>query len=152
MSATRDGTIRAARPADAAELARLSGELGYPVTTAEMQRRLTLVLASPNHYVAVVASGDRLLAWVGMERRVSLEGGERAELIGLIVDATARRGGWGRALVKHAEQWTVAQGLTSLVVRSNTARDQSHPFYEAIDYSRDKTQHVYVRELRRARA
>ena len=112
-----------------------------------MARRLAKVLASPTHHEAVVASGNGLLGWVGMERRVSLESGERAELLGLIVDATARRGGWGHALVKHAEQWTVARGLSALVMRSNIVRDQSHPFYEAIGYSRDKTQHVYVKQL-----
>jgi len=147
MSTTTGGTIRAARPADAAELARLAAELGYPVTAAEMTRRLATVLASPSHHVAVVASGNRLLGWVGMERRMSLETGERAELLGLIVDATVRRGGWGHALVKHAEEWTAAQGLSVLVVRSNVARDQSHPFYDAIGYPRDKTQHVYVKRL-----
>ena len=30
-----------------------------------------------------------------------------------------------------------------LVVRSNVARESSHPFYEALGYKREKTQHVY---------
>jgi GNAT superfamily N-acetyltransferase len=82
-----------------------------------------------------------------VEHRFSLEGGGRAELMGLVVAATARRRGLGRELVDVAENWTASQGLSSLTVRSNAARTLSHPFYESIGYSRSKTQHVYVKTV-----
>ncbi len=34
-----------------------------------------------------------------------------------------------------------------MTVRSNAARELSHPFYEALGYARAKTQHVYVKSL-----
>jgi GNAT superfamily N-acetyltransferase len=112
-----------------------------------MVRRLTVLSADPRHYVAVAASGERLLGWMHVEHRFSLEGGDRAELMGLVVDAGARRHGVGRALVAAAENWSRGRGLPSLTVRSNAARELSHPFYEALGYRRDKTQHVYSKAL-----
>jgi GNAT superfamily N-acetyltransferase len=138
--------IRRATVADAAEIARLAGELGYPTTPEVMTRGLTALLANDHHHVAVAAGDERLLGWMHVEHRVSL-GGDRAELRGLVVDSAARRHGLGRRLVAVAEQWARAQGLASLTVRSNVVREQSHPFYESLGYARRKTQHVYGKKL-----
>ena len=139
--------IRRARFADAAEMARLADELGYPMSSAEAARRLAVLLPNERHHVAVAARGDRLVGWLHVEDRFSLEGGERAELMGLVVDSTARRRGLGRELVAVAERWALARGLSSLTVRSNTVRELSHRFYESLGYSRSKTQHVYSKVI-----
>jgi len=143
-----DTTIRAVRRTDALEIARLAAELGYPTPPEEMGRRVATVLENPNHHI-VVAGYDtgRLRGWVHIEHRVSLESGDRAELMGLVVDATDRRGGLGRSLVRIAEEWASARGLFTMTVRSNIAREASHPFYEVLGYSRSKTQHVYTKAL-----
>ena len=112
-----------------------------------MTRRLTVLLPNERHCIAVAASGEHLLGWMHVEHRFSLEGGDRAELMGLVVDSSARRRGVGRELVAAAENWARSRSLSSLTVRSNAARELSHPFYEALDYSRDKTQHVYSKAL-----
>jgi GNAT superfamily N-acetyltransferase len=137
--------IRRAHIADAAELARLAGELGYPMSPAQMTDLLSALLASERHHVAVAANGERLWGWIHVEHRVSLEGGHRAEIMGLVVDSAARRQGLGRALLRVAEDWTRVLGIASLTVRSNVARELSHPFYESLGYVRSKTQHVYVK-------
>lgn len=135
--------IRHAEIDDAAEMARLAGELGYPMSTAEMARRLGVLLPNDRHYIGVAAAGKHLLGWVHVEHRFSLEGGDRAELMGLVVDSSARRRGLGRELVDVAENWARARGLAAVTVRSNAARELSHPFYEGLGYLREKTQHVY---------
>ncbi len=142
---TASTQIRRAQVTDAAEMARLAGELGYPMSSAKMARRLASLLPNERHYVGVVATGERLLGWMHVEQRSSLEGGDRAELMGLVVDSTVRRRGVGATLLTMAENWTVAQGISSLTVRSNAARESSHPFYESFGYSRVKTQHVYTK-------
>jgi GNAT superfamily N-acetyltransferase/uncharacterized glyoxalase superfamily protein PhnB len=141
--------MRAAEIGDAAEMARLAGELGYRMSTAEMARRLAVLLPNERHHMAVFADGGRLLGWMHVEHRFNLEGGDRAELMGLVVDAAIRRRGVGKRLVEAAEAWTLARGLPSLTVRSNVARELSHPFYEALGYSRAKTQHVYRKTVPR---
>jgi GNAT superfamily N-acetyltransferase len=140
--------IRAAHAGDVAEMTRLSVQLGYPVTVGEMTKRLAALLPNERHYIAVAVRGARMLGRVHVEHRSGLEAGDRAELMALVVDADARRGGVGRELVEAAERWALSRGLSSLIVRSNVARELSHPFYLALGYSREKTQHFYGKALK----
>lgn len=142
-----DFALRPARIEDAAEIARLSTELGYPADADEMAPRLRAVLADANRPVIVASAKSVLLGWIGLERRLSLEGGDQAEIVGLVVDARARRAGVGAALVEAAEHWARGLGYGQLVVRSNIARVESHPFYEKHGYVRRKTSHVYAKPL-----
>jgi GNAT superfamily N-acetyltransferase len=143
-------TIRAAQLGDAAELARLSIQLGYSLTGDEMKERLAVLLPNDRHYIAVAMSGARMLGRVHVEHSSSIEEGERAELKGLVVDADARRGGVGRTLVEAAESWARSRRLPFLIVRSNVVREIAHPFYLALGYSRVKTQHYYRKALKGA--
>lgn len=139
--------LRSARIADAAEVARLSTQLGYPANEQEMVERLGIVLSATDRHVFVAAHGERLWGWIGIELRTTLETGLKAEIVGLVVDAGARRSGVGKALIKAAEAWVREQGLDAVMVRSNAARVESHPFYEGIGYVRKKSQHVYFKTL-----
>lgn len=139
--------IRPAIASDASEIARLVTELGYPSSAEDVSVRLAELLASESHFIAVAEATQSLVGWMAVERRMLLESGERAELVGLIVDRAVRRGGIGRALVAAAEQWAVARGLQAISVRSNIARAESHPFYERLGYARTKTQHAYLKVL-----
>ncbi|MBD8900390.1 GNAT family N-acetyltransferase [Rhodanobacter sp. DHG33] len=139
--------LREANIDDAPEIARLAGELGYPAGADVMRARLQAVSLLPRQRI-VVAQGDGLLGWVALERRYTLESGEFVEIVGLVVDASTRGKGVGRALVADAEEWACAQGFGSIGVRSNVAREGSHPFYERLGYSRIKTQHMYRKALK----
>jgi len=143
-------TIRGAQAGDAAELVRLSIQLGYALTVDEMKERLAALLPNERHYIAVAMSGTRMLGRMHVEHCSSIEEGERAELKGLVVDAEARRGRVGRKLVQVAEGWALARGLPFLIVRSNVVREIAHPFYLALGYSREKTQHYYRKALKGA--
>lgn len=144
-------SVRIARASDAARVAELSGALGYPATAAEMAGRLAALLARPGEH-AVFVSEDavgRVQGWIHVATRELLEYPRCGEILGLVVDAAARRGGAGRALVGAAEQWVRDQALPAIMVRSNTLRAESHPFYERLGYARIKSQHVYRRPLDR---
>lgn len=130
-------------------MARLSEELGYPASADAMAQRLAPLLSDAAEHIAVAADGERLLGWIHVQQGLTLDIGARAEIVGLVVDATARRHGLGRRLVAVAEDWGRAQGLPSLMVRSNVARDVAHPFYASIGFERLKTQHVYAKRLDR---
>jgi GNAT superfamily N-acetyltransferase len=140
--------IRNAALSDSSEVARLCVELGYPVSPAEIESRLKSILREANRFVAVAdGSKPTLLGWVAAEHRLLLESGERVELVGLVVDPSARRKGVGKALVAAAEGWASSMGISTIFVRSNVARDTSHRFYEGIGYERTKTQHAYAKRL-----
>jgi N-acetylglutamate synthase-like GNAT family acetyltransferase len=141
-------TLRRARIGDAAELARLSEQLGYPQQAVEFERRLRRLLISADHPVIVATDDDtHLLGFIAVERRLLLETGDRVEIVGLVVDDDARGRGLGQALVRAAEDWARTLGVGEVFVRSNIVREQSHPFYESSGYERTKTQHVYRRRL-----
>jgi GNAT superfamily N-acetyltransferase len=132
---------------DAAEVTRLAGELGYPVSEFAMAERLATLVAHECHHISVVAHESKLLGWIAVERRNTLESGERIEIVGLVVSRTIRRGGIGKLLIGDAERWAIEQGFRSIHVRSNVAREGSHPFYEGLGYQRKKTQHMYAKAL-----
>jgi N-acetylglutamate synthase-like GNAT family acetyltransferase len=139
--------IRPARLEDAAEIANLSTELGYPTSEGEMKRRMEKLLQSVAYFLAVAEQESRVIGWVAAERRLLLESGERADIVGLIVTKNARRSGTGLALVHAAEAWAIQQGMRTMAVRSSVARLESHPFYERLGYVRAKTQHAYLKQL-----
>jgi ribosomal protein S18 acetylase RimI-like enzyme len=140
--------IRPARPADAAALAALSGQLGYPSTAEAMQRRLAVVLGTSDSLVLVgCTDGDEPLGWIHVGERQLLEADSYCEILGLVIDSRHRRQGWGARLVAAAERWAAERGHAQMAVRSNIARAESHPFYEGIGYTRVKTQHVYRKVL-----
>ena len=139
--------VRPARLEDAAEIATLATELGYPSDEGEMKRRIEKLLQSSAYFLAVAEHESRLVGWVAAEKRLLLESGERAEIVGLIVTADARRSGTGLALVRAAETWATQQGMQNMFVRSNVTRLESHPFYERLGYVRTKTQHAYAKQL-----
>jgi GNAT superfamily N-acetyltransferase len=142
--------VRQATFDDAPSIARLSSQLGYPASDVEMHDRVCSLLNSSTHAVYVAASGSSVLGWVTGELRLSLETGPRAEITGLVVDATARRMGIGRALVASIEQWALRNRVNMVLVRSNVARTESHPFYAQLGYEQVKTQHSYRRVLHAA--
>ena len=138
--------LRRARLEDAAEIARLLTELGYPIDAGTILPRLQSLLVHPDHLVTVAAGpNDQLSGVVMAEHRVLLLYGPQVEIMGLSVGSDVRRMGVGRALVKAVEAWARQLGSSKIVVRSNVVRSESHPFYEKIGYKRRKTQHVYDR-------
>ena len=140
--------IRSAAIGDAAEIARLSAQLGYPADVAVFADRLERILRLPTHAVLVCEGDDgRLAGFIGLEQRLMIESGDKAEVVGLVVDAEARRSGAGRRLVAAAEDWARTRGLTELFLRSNIVRPEAHAFYPALGFERSKTQHVYRKAL-----
>lgn len=143
--------IRQANIAGAEEIARLTTELGYAATAEDTSCRLSVLLSRPSHFIAVASANDaRLLGWIAAERRHTLDAGdagERWEISGLIVSADARGGGVGQALVSARENWAAGEGLATIMVRSNIARSESHAFYQALAFKREKTQHVCAKAL-----
>ncbi|MFT3897370.1 MAG: GNAT family N-acetyltransferase [Thermomonas sp.] len=146
--AARSALIRVAATADAAEIARLSAQLGYPADIAVFAERLERMSRLPTHAVLVCeGEGGHLAGFIGMEQRLMIESGDKAEVVGLVVDADARRSGVGRGLIAAAKAWTRARGLRELFLRSNIVRPEAHAFYPALGFERSKTQHVYRKAL-----
>lgn len=141
--------IRPAEPMDAEALARLTGQLGYPVTVEEVVERLRQAQSLPEWQAVLVAvlPDGRVVGWIQVHRVVFLGGAPFTEIGGLVVDETCRRMGIGRALVRAAEEWTLQHGMVDVSVRSNIIRDGAHAFYRQLGYRLVKTQYTFHKEL-----
>ena len=139
--------IRHATGDDAPRLAELSGVLGYPVEARVLSERLAHLLARDDNAVFVAVDGDQVVGWIHGAEHELLETGRVCEILGLVVDRAARRGGAGGALVAAIERWAASRLLAQVSVRSNVVRVESHPFYERLGFRRVKTQHAYRKAL-----
>jgi GNAT superfamily N-acetyltransferase len=140
--------ICAATKQDAEAIAALSSELGYASDPKTMQSRLTSILSSTQDLLLMaVDHTDKPIAWMQAHASHVVESGYRVEILGLVVAASARRRGIGRALVTEAEKWAKDKSASSIVVRSNTKRHESHAFYPALGYTNSKTQQVYRKSI-----
>jgi GNAT superfamily N-acetyltransferase len=129
-------------------LARLSAQLGYPVSEDAMRVRLRRLLASAYDTIFVAESPEgRLLGWIHGFLSQLLESDYRVEIGGLVVDQQYQRKGVGRDLVRHVEKWAAESGATEASVRCRTTRPETHHFYESLGYGRAKTQIVFRKAL-----
>jgi GNAT superfamily N-acetyltransferase len=135
--------IRAAATADAPAIAELMTQLGYRATATEIAERLERLLALPSHLIVLAELEGKVVGWIAAELRVLLGSEPRVEIVGLVVAEAHRRSGIGSTLVGTVEQWQRDRGVSTILVRSNVARSESHPFYERLGYSHHKTQHAY---------
>lgn len=139
--------IRDARVSDAASLARLATQLGYPTTEAEAGRRAAAVLGRPDHRVLVAEDGGEMVGWIHVAPSVTLESDPSAEIAGLVVDGRSRGRGVGARLVAEAEAWAVTQGYGLMRVRSNVKRNRARRFYERAGFTVTKRQRNFEKRL-----
>jgi len=139
--------VRRARRSDAARLAELSGQLGYPTTTREMQERLRRVAPASQHAILVAEASGKIVGLLHVSATPLLEVPFRAEVNCLIVDERVRSRGAGARLLQHAENWARKRGCVSMSVRSNVLRERAHHFYLRNGYEHYKTQKAFRKAL-----
>jgi len=139
--------IRAATSGDAAAIARLATQLGYPSSRQQVVERLASIAKHPEHVVRVAVRKDQVVGWVHAFVYRLVEIDACGEIGGLVVDEAHRGKGDGQLLVRDVEQWARAKGCRSVYVRSNIIRERTHRFYGRLGYARIKTQHAFRKEL-----
>jgi GNAT superfamily N-acetyltransferase len=140
--------IRRARAADAAQIAVLTGQLGYPATTAQIRQRLRSIQpASQNAIFVADAANYRVVGWLHVSKEPLLESEMRAEVNGLVVADGQRSLGAGARLLAAAEDWACKHGCKEMSVRSNVIRERAHQFYERNGYEHYKTQKSFRKPL-----
>jgi GNAT superfamily N-acetyltransferase len=128
--------IRVATRGDAAALAVLLGELGYPADPAQTAARLGRLAQDYRAATLVAVRDTNVLGLATVHAHDALNRDEPAvQLTLLVVGAAARGSGAGRALVAAAEAWAERQGAQRLVVTTALHRAGAHAFYERLGYS-----------------
>ncbi len=137
--------IRQATASDAAALAALSTQLGYPTQPGEAAERLSAL--GPASAVLVAEEDGAILGWIHVCGVQFFQSPPFAEVGGLVVDEASRGRGVGKLLLEAGARWAAERGYRKLRVRSNVVREDAHRFYEREGFRRTKTQAVFDRGL-----
>jgi GNAT superfamily N-acetyltransferase len=140
--------IRLVKRSDTAQIAELSGQLGYPSTPAQIEQRFRTLKPASLHAVFIAElPGGKVGGWTHVSVSPQIETDLRAELNALIVADGQRSLGVGLRLLEAAEIWSRKHGCKSMSVRSNVIRDRAHKFYERNGYEHYKTQKAFRKPL-----
>ena len=136
-------------PGDAAAVADLTSQLGYPARESDIRRRYDLIKDrwDARLFVAHHPSSNISVGWIHVQATYLLEADSRAEIWGLVVAESARGSGIGRLLVEAAEAWATMRGLEVMAVGSNSLRAEARRFYEHLGYKVVKTQNAFRKTL-----
>ncbi len=145
-------TLRPMQAADAAAVARLSGELGYPATAEQMTTRLEAVRRSAatqpaEVFVACNESTGDVVGWVHVAVPAMMAIDAQPDIWGLVVASSHRGRGIGARLMAVAEAWARDRGYTSMWLRSSQHRVDAHRFYKRLGYEIVKSQFTFSRPL-----
>lgn len=135
---------RKAALSDAATLSRLTLQLGYDCTEVMMRQRLVRLRDDPDHAVFVAAlDGGEVVGWVHLELRKPLWCDPFVEIVSLVVSATHRRIGIGRALADRAIAWGQSLRIADVRARAQAHREDALSFYEGLGFELFKEHQVY---------
>ena len=128
-------TIRTAVMADAADIALLLGQLGYPMDVMEASRRLEEISTSDADKILVVESGREVTAVASLHFMAYFHRGELlCKITAFVVKDGYRGQGIGSALLARIEQKARERGCQRMELTSATGRQQAHTFYEGKGY------------------
>lgn len=126
--------VRNALPQDAAALAALLAELGFPAPASVVADRLRS-LSDAGAPVLVAVRGEIPVGLLTLHVMSVLHRPARVgRLTALVVTAAERGRGVGRALVAAAERTLAARGCGLVEVTSNRERPDAHAFYQHLGY------------------
>jgi GNAT superfamily N-acetyltransferase len=127
--------VREARSGDGDDVARLLGELGYPCSADDAAERITLLGRDAGQSLWLAEAEGRCLGLMALDKRYYLPlGGLTCRITALVVDPVARRGGIGRALLRHAEALARDAGALRIELTTAAHREDAHRFYRACGF------------------
>jgi ribosomal protein S18 acetylase RimI-like enzyme len=142
----RQISIRHAERTDAAALAGLMGELGYPTRASEMEMRLDAIFRDPEYRTFVAVAGATVCGMIGTCCMKSHEHNNvGGRIVALVVSEKHRGRGVGRALVQAAENDFIARNVRRVALTTRLTRENAHLFYENLGYAKNGFR--FVKEL-----
>jgi ribosomal protein S18 acetylase RimI-like enzyme len=131
---------------DAAAVAALLGELGYPTSEADAGERIREALADPAACVLVAENDAKVVGFLAGCIGAYFPNGSRLFRITALVAAGTRRGtGVGRTLVERAIELAASRGCTGVELTTGEQRAGAHAFYERLGFKRTSLR--YLRRL-----
>jgi GNAT superfamily N-acetyltransferase len=147
MRADADVVVRELTADDAAAVAELSGQLGYPGTAEEIRKRIEVMTLSKDRVALVAVRGAELMGWIDAAVERHLQAEDTVVIGGLVVRESARGCGVGKRLCEEVERWAGERGFSRVRVRSQIKRADAHRFYMRDGYRVVKTSLVLEKDL-----
>ena len=125
------------------DVRRLSEQLGYPLSVAQIEKNITEIIASENHAAFVAFYNQKNVGWIHAFRAMLMESKPFIEIGGLVVDEKFRNNGIGKKLVEKIKIWALEKAINEVRVRSNVLRAEAHKFYLNNGFTEMKQQKVF---------
>ncbi len=147
--------IRAADPGDASALVELARSVGAEPggwllstddwrSAADERRYLRSLKRHPHAQVLVAESDHRVVGRLSIARDPHPASAHVADL-GLMVAASHRRHGVGRALLEHAVAWALGAGVSKLELHVFPHNEAAIALYEAFGFEREGYRKAHYR-------
>jgi GNAT superfamily N-acetyltransferase len=136
--------LRAAAPADAARIAELFTEEGYPVAPSVVAARLGRFADDASRVIVADAEGI-VIGFVAFHVMPRFEHDDVAvRVLALVVDQGARERGVGRSLLGEVERVATEAGAAFVEVTAGHHRPDARHLYESMGYDASLT--AYLRK------
>ena len=139
--------IREINANDASAVSELSVQLGYTLSVVETREQIEKVIATYGHCAFVAVAQEKIVGWIHAFTAITIESKPFVEISGLVVNEYCRSMGIGKKLVTRIREWAIEKGISSLRVRTNTKRLETHLFYSRIGFKELKEQKVFFLPL-----
>jgi GNAT superfamily N-acetyltransferase len=130
--------VRAYSCDDLEAVAELMGELGYPASSTQMQKRMEAISSHPDYATLVAECEGEVVGMIGLRLTFGYEhDGHVVQITVLVVKAAFRGRGVGKELIRHAEKWAREKGAAAIVLTSGKRpeREAAHRFYRHMGFS-----------------
>jgi ribosomal protein S18 acetylase RimI-like enzyme len=144
MTHEADLSLRPALPSDAAAIATLFTDEGYPAGSSDIVGRLAH-FADDQSRVIVAEHEGSILGFIAVHAMPRFEHDDWIlRILALVVDAGARERGIGRALMAEAERLGHELGAAFVELTAGHHRPEARHMYESLGY--DATVTAYLRK------
>ena len=132
--------IRQIKPQDSAAITKLSSQLGYPLSELQIAKNIQVVLSNKDHDAFVAVHENQVVGWIGVAHTIMIEMTPYCEINGLVINEKYRGKGIGKLLIERAKQWGKEKGNTTIRLRCNVKRKETHLFYQHLGFIETKEQ------------
>ncbi len=132
---------------DYESITELTNQLGASIAANTVYDQIVEVLRNPDHFAFVAIRNKKIVGYIHCFNAIRLTSKPFTEICGLIVKEEERRNGIGKLLVKKVESQN--SGCGKIRVRCNSKRELAHKFYYNLNYSLNKEQKIFEKEIER---
>jgi GNAT superfamily N-acetyltransferase len=129
-------SVRRATDTDAAAIAALSTQLGYPSEIGQAAERLHSLQEQRDIRALVAEQDGEVIGFVGLMVFPAFHrDGLHGYVTALVVDEKLRGSVAGRELMRAAEAWFAERGVKRVNLTTGQHREDAHEFYEKLGYT-----------------